>query len=85
MHVSGAPVFVAAAEMMPLVTWLWRPGGLAVPQDCNNQRVSSWVATTLRALHRQRLKPTPSPSVKKAYLLVLELWPEGQASCLSHI
>lgn len=32
-----------------------------------------------------RLKHTPSVSVKEAYLLVLELWPEGHTLGLAHL
>lgn len=50
-----------------------------VPQNCNNQRDSSWEATNPGHYTDSRLKDILSISVKKAYLLILELQPQGEA------
>lgn len=56
-----------------------------VPWGCNNRKDSPWQAITPRHKTNSRLKHTSSRFVKEAYLLVLELQPEGQDSGLAHI
>lgn len=46
---------------------------------------SSWQTTAPRALHRQQAETHLSLSNKEAYLLVQNLWPDGQASALPHL
>ena len=61
--------------------------GTRIPEShrTNNPGVSSWHTATPRALHRSRRQCSCSLPVKRTYLFVLELQPEGQTSSLPFI
>lgn len=70
----------------PLITCLWWPVRLTFRFHRtvkNKQRVLNW--WTPLECKDCTLKHTPSLSVKEAYLFVLKLWLEGQASDLTYI
>ena len=69
----------------PFIVWLWWQGGDLCswsPWYCNSRE---FLTVIPRHCSESRLKYTPSLSVKEAYPLVPELWPEGWASNLAHI
>ena len=61
--------------------------GACVPESQGTITIENyWHVTTPRALHKQEAEThTPYLFMKKVYLLILELWPEGQASGLAYI
>lgn len=50
----------------------------------NEETVLGWLLPSLHC-RKNKLKHTPSLSVQKAYLLLLELWSQKQASVLTHM
>lgn len=89
---SGDLVFATAAQGTPLDCLALEASGrggrylhLWVPWECNNQKNSSWQTPPPRVLHRQQIETHPSLPGKEAYLLILEVWLEGQASGLVHL
>ena len=91
---SGGPVFAAITQGTPFITWLWWLGG-GGEHVCGGGCILAAYGTVAETfLDRlpspwhyadSELRHTPQSFCKKASLLVLKLWPEGQTSGLAHI
>lgn len=82
------PNFVAAAQGIPLDLLALVARGACVPWSHRNITIEETVLGRLPSpglCTDSRLKHTPGLSMKEAYLLILELWPQGQASDLAHM
>ena len=76
---SSTPVFEDTVQVTPLDCLLLVAGDLYVPiRDTTLDRLLP------PRYYTDRLKDIPRLFVKEAYFLVLELWPDGQASGLAH-
>ena len=85
---SGAPVFAATAQGMPLHRLALGASGTCIPGSQGTVTIGETVLARLPPPGHctdHRLKLLPSLSVKEAYLLILGLQPEGQALGLPHI
>lgn len=75
--------YLQSKQGCSLITWLWWPGGLAFLGFIRDTVL--YKLQPPRQCTDSRLKHTPSPSVKNAYLLVLDCQPEQQTSGFLHI
>ena len=75
--ISGALVYVAAAQEIPLKCLALVARGACVPGSHGTVAIGETVPRRLPSLGyctHSRLKQTPSLSLKEAYLFVLEFW-----------
>lgn len=95
LHVLGAQIFMpsvlvfaAAAQKTSLDLMALEARGACIPGSYGTviirQTFLSWLPRP-RVLTDKRLKHTLSLSLKEAYVLVPELWPDGQASGVAQI
>lgn len=85
---SGALVFAADAQGISLDCLTLVGAGDDVPRSHRIVTIREGVLGRLPSPGHctdSGLKHSPSLSVKEAYLLVLELWPQGQASGMKHV